>query len=491
MALKILLIKVNILGRKEFDSLSKVCPPIGLCYIAASLLQIGANVKIIDMVAMAPSKKWEYSPTHYAFGITIDELVDKVRDFCPDLIGIGGFTNQFGLIKRVVDALKSAFAFIPIILGGACATTLPKTVMKKMQVDYILRGESDKSIVELVSNIVEGSTKKMNEVDGLGYRNGSDIIINKKKYFESSINSLPWPARELLDHKSYMDSDVAMPVITSRGCPGRCAFCCVQLSAGLKWRPRDPYDVVDEIEDLVSKWGYRTISIFDDAANVNTERLIKICQEIVNRNINVRITFPGSLILRFVTKELLFWMKQAGTVALSLPIEHANTYMRNQVIKKGLKDEQIDRVLFWCRELHILTVAHFVIGMPGETEDSLKEIVQYVKDNASRLDAVSVYFATPFPSTEFYDTCIKKGLLKDEEFNDFLDFDTYTVHIKEYEDSEQVLIRYKKMINDTFMSVKGPDFPADRIRCIMRKPDEDGLDYLHNIYFKEIACKNG
>jgi magnesium-protoporphyrin IX monomethyl ester (oxidative) cyclase len=482
---KILLIKPNIMVRKGFVLQSKMSPPVGLAYIAASLVNEGYEVKIIDMVAEDPDSSWDYHDTHVCHGLSDDNLIKRVHAFSPDIIGIGGFTSQFSRINQIVFTIKKNFPDIFVVLGGVNATAQPKFVMDKSKADFIVLGEGEETIVEIVKAIQLKQIEQLKNIDGIAYKQDNNIRINAKTKFINNIDSIAWPARNLLNHEKYIADGVTMPVITSRSCPGRCAFCCVHLMTGKKWRPRNPYDVVDEIEELVTRWSYKNVSIFDDASNVDPERLITICKEVVRRKLNIKLSFPSSVIVRFITKDLLYWMKQAGSIGLSIPIEHANENMRNKIMKKGVSLEQVERVLDWCREIKLLTFANFVVGMPGETEETLKELVDYVKKMARKLDGVSAYLATPFPGTSFYDDCLKNQYIKNPEKNDFLDFDTYTVHIQTKFLSKELLLHYKQVIEQSFLDTRGDEFPASYIRKIFRKPTSKDIDYLENVYFDQ------
>lgn len=484
MSFKVLLIKPNILVRKGYALQSKMCPPIGLAYLAGSLIAAGFEAEILDVVAEAPDSIWPYRETHSAYGMTDDDLIRRIRNSNPQLIGIGGFTSQFGRIKEMVSSIKQSFPGIPVVLGGANATALPDYNLEKTAADYIVQGEGESAIVALAKGLQSKDATAIKSIDGLGYRNGNNIKVNPKTSFAEDLDMISWPARELLNHERYIEDGVAMPVITSRACPCRCTFCSAHLISGKKWHGRDPINVVDEIEDFVSKWHYETISIFDDAANVLPERLIAICKEVVRRDLGVRLTFPSSLILKYINKDLLYWMKRAGAVGLSLPIEHSNEVLRNKVINKGLDLKHVDLVLGWCRELKLLTLGNLVIGMPGETEATLQELLEYVKKTAPKMDMISAYVATPFPGTVFYDQCIKDGYLSDPAKNDFIDFDTYTMHIATSEMPLETLLSYKSKIENVFLEICGPDYPSDELRKIFRKPVEKGIEYLNKVYFK-------
>jgi radical SAM superfamily enzyme YgiQ (UPF0313 family) len=483
--LRILLIKPNICVRKGFELQSKMCPPLGLAYLASSLIKAGFHVNILDMVA-ASNDHTPYKQTHIKYGMTCEQLTDYIKEYAPELIGIGGFTTQYSCMKEIISTIKSVDPQIKIVLGGIHASAMPREVMENTEADYIIQGEGESGIVALAQALQNKNFNNFKNIDGIAYRENGKVIIKPKLRFEEDLDKIPWPARELLDHEKYLTDEVAMPVITSRSCVGRCTFCMLALLTRWKWRARDPVKVVDEIEYLAMKWGYRTISIFDDACNVKPQRLIDLCREVVSRKLNVRLTFPGGLLIRYITKDVLYWIKQAGAVSLSLPVEHVNTYMRNSIIKKDLNIEKVHQVLNWCRDLKLLALVNFVIGMPGETEETIQEIINFIKENAYRIDSLSVYIATPFPGTPFYEMCIEKGYLVDPGKNDFLDFDLYSAHIDTSTMPFSKLGEYKKIIEQTFYNSREPEFPVKYIRKAIRKPNEQTMDYINNVYFSQM-----
>ncbi|MHC4242100.1 MAG: B12-binding domain-containing radical SAM protein [Planctomycetota bacterium] len=485
-ALKILLIKPNICVRKGYELQSKKCPPLGLAYLAGSLIKAGFHVNILDMVA-ATDEYTPYGETHVKYGMTEQQLTGYIKENAPGLIGIGGFTTQYGCIKEIVAAIKSFDSTIKIVLGGIHATAMSQEVLGNTEADYIIQGEGESGIVVLAKALDNCEYSKIRDIDGIAYKEDGNVVVKPRLCFQNNLDAIPWPARELLDHEKYLKDEVAMPVITSRGCPGRCTFCSVHLSSGCKWRPRDPVEIADEIEDTVTRWGYKTISVFDDACNVKPQRMIELCQEIIRRSLRTRLTFPGGLIVRYITRDLLYWIKQAGAVSLSLPVEHVNTFMRNSIIKKNLNIEKVFQVLDWCRELKLLALVNFVIGMPGETEETLQEIISFVKENACRIDSLSVYIATPFPGTEFYDSAAKNGYLTEPEKDRFLDFDLYTSHLDTEMLPHTKVTDYKHIIEKTFADCRGPNFPVDYIRKAIRKPNKETESYIDDVYFSEAV----
>ncbi|WP_243358640.1 B12-binding domain-containing radical SAM protein [Fundidesulfovibrio terrae] len=480
---KIFLVKPNILVRKGFVLQSRMCPPIGLCYLAGTLRPHGHVVEILDTVAEAPDAVRPYRETHQAYGLDDEQLLERIRRFSPDVVGIGGFTSQTPRIREMVSRIKEAFPEVTVVLGGAAATVMPEYMLRNTLADFLIMGEGEQSFLELLRRMRAGGQDFIG-VDGLAYRKNGQICVNPKTLFQNDIDAIPWPARDLLRHEAYHADGVAMPVITSRSCPGHCSFCSVHSMSGKKWRGRDPLDVADEIEHVVTDLGYKTVSIFDDAANVVPERLATICREVVRRKLDVRLTFPSSLIMNQITRELLECMKDSGAIGLSLSIEHASEHMRNTVMRKNLNLEHVDRVITWCKDLGLLTLGNFVIGMPGETHESLDELAQYLGGRGSRLDLASVYVATPFPGTPFYEQCLGAGLIKSPEKKEFLDFDTYEAHILLDTMTQESLFEHKAAIEAAFQAAKGEAHPAGRLRKIFRKPDNEGVRFLETEYFK-------
>ena len=482
MPCKVLLIKPNISVRYGFELQSKKSPPINLGYLAAMLGRSGHEAAIVDMVAESDEVR-PHTGSHRAFGMSWEDLAARIKDFGPNVVGLTGFTSQHTHIQGIIGAVKDAFPDILVIAGGVHATCMPRYVLETTRVDYVLQGQAEYTLVELADAWAAGEPERIKAIDGIAYRLGDEYVVTPKLHPLTELDSLPWPARELLSHPSYLKDGVAMPVMTSRSCPGHCSFCSIHVSAGKKWLQRDPIDVVDEIEHVRATWGYRTISITDDACNVVPERLISICKEILRRKLDVRLTFPSGLIIRYITKDLLHWMKQAGAISLSLPVEHINAHIRNAVIGKQLSLDKVFEVLGWCRELKILSIVNFVLGMPGETEDTIAELFAFVREHAARFDSLSAYVATPFPGTAFYDNALAAGYLTDPEKHQFLDFDCYTAHISTESMPMERLQHHKAELDRIFAACRGPEFPIAYIRKAIRKPDEETMDYINTVYF--------
>lgn len=485
MSLNILLIRPNLCIRKGFDLQNRFYPPLGLVYLAAALLPEGHHVEILDMVSEAPDTKWEFRGTHVCYGMTDEALAERIADSNPRIIGITGFTSQHARIVEIVSKIKVGFPDITVVLGGIHPTALPNMMMEQSGADFVILGEGETSFTRLASAVETGDQEQIRRIDGLVYRHGERIEINPKTSFSRDLDSIPLPARELLPNTAYLEHEVSMPVITSRGCPYSCVFCCVSLLQGQRWRARSPEHVVDEVELIVNRWGYKTVAMFDDAFNVIPERVERICKEIIRRGLKINVVVPSSLMIKHLTRDTLYWLRQAGCSAVVLPFEHSDEKIRNTIINKGLTTEQFDKVLDWCRELELLAMVNLVIGLPGETEETLQSLDRYVAENAFRMDALTVYIGTPFPGTRFFEECLEKGYLHNPQENDFLDFDLYKCVINTPWLSADTVDRYRQSIENTFTTLRTPHFDNALIRRAVRKPDAEASDYINTVYLKK------
>lgn len=483
----IILIRPNIFIRKGFDLQNKVYPPIGLAYLAGALRNAGHLPVIIDMVAETPENKWDYHNTHTAYGLTEQELVDRLTQFEPLIIGISAFTIQHRRLIELVKTIKNTFPTTPVVLGGIHASSVPDQLLEQTEADYVILGEGEDSLVALANAILSGCLDNIPAIDGIAYRTETGFIVKAKTSFINELDSIPVPARDLLKNEIYQAYGSGMPVITSRGCPYQCTFCCVGKTQGRGWRCRDPLYVVDEIEHIVKELNYHTITFFDDSLNIKPERLIAICQEIVRRKLNITILVPSSLVIKHLTKETLYWLKMAGCMAVSLPFEHSDETIRNKVIHKGLSNESFEQVLSWCRELEILSLVNFVIGMPGESLESLASLNEYVRKNAFVMDAITVYIGTPFPGTPFFDECLLEGYMENPRQNDYIQLDLYECVIDTPTASATLLNQYKRIIEKTFFDARGESYPNQIIRKAIRKPDRETIEYINATYFPKLC----
>jgi len=385
-------------------------PPLGLCYLAASLEKGGyGNVKIIDL---SESSK---SPVR-SIGYLEKELKKR-----PDIVGM---TSTTATVNDAITIGRKARQYCDTIMyGGPHATIFQEKILEKIPVfDIVVYGEADNTICEIVERLER--TKSLEGVNGVIYRDDGRIIKNPPSPIITDLNSIPFPSRHLLDMEDY---HAASSILTSRGCPNKCTFCS-HVVTGRRWRGRSPENVVDEIELLLSEYPKvlkkleRNINIADENFNLNKKHAKAICDEIIKRKLDITLTAVNGFHVRGIDKELMKKMKKAGCKEVWFGIESGNSKILKR-IKKGITKDMVRHAVKISKEVGIETVGgHFIIGLEGETLETVRDTIKFMKE--LRLDVGGFNQATPLPGTELWDYVKKHGrfLFDFEEVTNYQNF---------------------------------------------------------------------
>jgi len=401
-------------------------PPLGLAYLAAVLEEAAHDVKAIDCVI----ENWKQrvrEGDHYQIGLSWEELKGRIWRTKPDMVGLSClFSSQFQNTRKTAALVKEVDPTIKVVAGGAHPSAIPCEVMADTNFDYAVIGEGEHTMLSLVRSL-EGASQLEN-VDGLAYRENEVVKINPKKNFIANLDNLPFPARHLFPMDKYLQltKDLRMneisskrvpytEMVTSRGCPDRCVFCVIRKMYGGFWRARSPKNVVDEIQLLFEKYGVKEIHFMDDNLTLDRRRMEEICDEILHRGIDISWVTTGGVHVNTLNEALLRKMKRAGCYSLWLGIESGNSYVLNQLIKKGVSLKKVDEVVKCIKRVGMDVNGFFVIGFPGETRKTIEDTIRFSKS----LDLDDAYFsiATPYPGTELYDQCFSKGYLKSDNLS--------------------------------------------------------------------------
>lgn len=261
-------------------------------------------------------------------------------------------------------------------------------------------------------------------IKGLVWRNNDEVMINPPRPYIADLNDLPLPRHDLLPFKSYRAPLVGGPytfIVPSRGCPAGCRFCIKHVSYGASVRYRDPEAVVDEIETLVNL-GVRKIHMYADLFTVNREHVVGICEGILERKLPVKWTCNSRV--DFVDLELLQLMQRAGCWMISWGIESGDETMLKRM-RKGITPAKVERALGWAKEAGIMNWGYFIIGLPGETEASIRKTIDFSK--RLPLDLVLFHIAAPHPGTPFFFEVVENGWFRPGTRWEDVDMDRSTV----------------------------------------------------------------
>jgi anaerobic magnesium-protoporphyrin IX monomethyl ester cyclase len=382
--------------------------PIGFLYIAAYVLAHSKHeIKIIDLRA-------KRTP--------IEEKINEIMEWKPDIVGITGLSIEWSGIKHVTKTVHELLGKnVPIVAGGSHATCFSNLVMKDTPVDYIVKNEGEKTFLALINALEKG--ENISKIKGLVYRRNDSIIDTGPCEFIEDIDEIPFPAYHLLDMEVYFDNprfhtsmnmhNRAMPILSTRGCPFQCKFC-VRIM-GYKFRTRSAENVLAEIDWLVKTYGIRELHIEDDAFNTNPDRAKKIMRGIIDRDYRLSIILSSGIRGDLVDQELIDIFKKAGVFRINYGVEAASPRIQH-LIKKELDLHKLERSILMANRAGISTNGFFIIGFPTETEQEMMETIHYALK--SKL-ATAVFFVLKlFPGTAL----AEEYLNEIPDFNDDLTF---------------------------------------------------------------------
>ncbi len=259
---------------------------------------------------------------------------------------------------------------------------------------------------------------------GLAWRDGDEIVINPDRPFIPSLDDLPIPLHERLPLDKQRMPMIKGPftfIVTSRGCPAGCKYCIKHVSYQNSVRVRSAENIVEELEYL-SKLGITNIHMYADLFTVNRDHVVSLCKLIIERGLKIRWTCNSRV--DYVDEEMLTLMGQAGCWFISWGIESANEAILKRA-RKGYKKEQAFKALKWAKAAGIKNWGYFIIGLPGETEESIQETIAYAKELP--LDIALFHIAAPYPGTPFFYEVVENNWFRPGTKWEEVDMDQSTV----------------------------------------------------------------
>jgi len=402
------------------DDPTGISPVLGLAYIASHLEKNGVEVKIIDAAAEGINNKIQIG-NKIRFGLSEEEIKKRIKGFSPDIIGITCISTPHSSdAHEAARIVKEVDPHILVVMGGAHPSSNPWDVLKDKHVDIVVRGEGEITFLEIIKKFEKG--EKLDNILGTFIRKDNKIIENLPRPYIKNIDSLDFPARDLLPMEAYFEEDRknsqyemrdrVTSMITSRGCPGNCIYCSVKVIWGRLWRGRSPKNVVDEIESLIKNYKVNGISFLDDSISVDASRLEKICDEIIKRKLDIKWTTPNGIAIWLLDKKIIDKMKKSGCYRLTFGLESGNKEILNNFIGKYYDYQKARELISYCSKIGLWTIGTFIIGFPYETKNQIEDTINYAI--STDLDFAVFYIANPRKGTAMYEIYKKEGLLPKE-----------------------------------------------------------------------------
>jgi radical SAM superfamily enzyme YgiQ (UPF0313 family) len=406
--------KVLLVNPHETEQSGFSNPPLGLLYLAGTLLKNGFDVRIVD--GCLEGKR---------------AIEKSIAEFQPDMVGITCLTPGRKKALEVAKMAKDFNGGIKVVMGGAHPTIMHRQLLENYPfVDFIVLGEGEETCLEIALG------KNPSQINGLVYReNGKVVKTSPRKYIEN-LDAVPFPAWHLLDLKKYPAIDKGVfrgidlalepriSVIFSRGCKGHCDFCSTWwIWQG--WRHRSAKNMTDEIELLYKNRGIRHFCFADDAMTVDRQATIELCDEIIERRLN--IAFHVTTRTDCVDEVVLEKLKAAGCYKIAFGIETGSPTLLEKMCKEN-DIKTAEHAIAMSKKAGILVTALLIIGNVSETEETVRDTIGFLRRTKPD-DIGCVGGLWILPGTKLYQDCKRKGYI-DDGF--WLGDEPYKIYTLEY-----------------------------------------------------------
>ena len=439
-------------GRRTRENM--VWPQVSLAQMAALLVPT-YKVAVID--ANAERMGWpeftklldKYQPKYYLTQVTAPTLENDMYG-CFLARARGALTIGFGTHVTAIprETLKPYPALDMVFVGE------PDLTLRDL-LDH-LEGRIDErppDIVKLFENhdpdyklAVNGDGEvDLAKIRGLAYRQDGHIEVNLPRNFIQDLDDLPIPRHELLPFDKYRMPLIRGPftfIVTSRGCPAGCTYCIKHVSYQFGLRLRSPEKLMEELWQL-KDMGLNNIHMYADLFTVNREQVMELCKRMIDEKIDIRWTCNSRV--DYVDEEMLLTMHEAGNWLISWGIESGNEQILKHA-RKGAYPDKARRGLKWAREAGIKNWGYFIIGLPGETEETIRQTIDFAKELP--LDIALFHVAAPYPGTPFFFEVVENEWFRPGTRWENVDMDEGTVLDYPNLSAEQLLYWQKRAFRE-------------------------------------------
>jgi len=402
--------------------------PLGISYLAG-FLRDWVEVLVLDAAVEGYEHDERISERFFRYGLSFDEIEKRIALLQPDLVGISCiFSSQFPNTLEVARRAKKVDKGIITVAGGSHPTFLSRECLEPDGIDFIVRGEGEFALRELVESISKGQGPEA--IPGLAWQEDGSFRESRLRPPHLNLDEIPFPARDLFPLSKYHRIGQPMGIvfrrrpfmnlITSRGCPYRCSFCSSTNFWGNKYRIRSPGNVLDEMEELVKKFGIREFKFLDDNLTANLGRAREIFRGMIERGLDVSWNTPNGVHVANLDEDTLELMAASGCYELTLAVESGDPLVLKELIHKPTDLEQVRKAARLIRQKGLGTHGFFIIGFPGETKQQIKNTLDFAR--SLDLDRISCFIANPLPGTELLQVCREKGYVNKDYCFDDIDY---------------------------------------------------------------------
>lgn len=393
---KVLLISPN--SEDDLDA-SLISYPMALGYLATYAEKAGWNPLILDCYCL----NWEN---------TKKKILEIFEKNSLEVIGINCITMNRIATYKTIDLVKKISPKTKIVVGGVHPTIFPSHFLINHSADIVVLHEGEETFEEILTNLEKG--KSFKKIKGIAYAENGKIKKTSPRPQISNLNEMPF-----MNHDYFLkNGSTHSYFFSSRGCPNNCTFCSSSVHWGRSWRPRNPKNVVDEIEGVLKKYPSITeIRFMDDTFTLDNQRVIEICKEMIKRKINVKWRCSGRVFP--LSAEMIRWMEKSGCIMISFGVESGS----KKLLKDMGKNQTPDQIYHAFKTVYenskkISPEMFIILGFPGENDSTVEETINLIKKvikiSKKPLILTAARMLEIYPGTRLYELAKKRKMIEDD-----------------------------------------------------------------------------
>jgi anaerobic magnesium-protoporphyrin IX monomethyl ester cyclase len=417
----------------QYDFNSPATPPVGLAYVAAAVAAHGHQVHVVDGLGEDPGRYTYFEELGIRRnGIPDEDIVARI----PAQTTVVGVTCMFSydwpFVRPLIEQIRGRFPEAVIVVGGEHATAMAAYVLEDCPaVDVVVRGEGEETICELLDTL--GATRDVAGVTGIAYRRDGAIVTTPPRRRIRAVDEIPRPRWDLVPLENYLGQGLgygvnrgrSMPVLATRGCPYQCTFCSSPAMWTTMWRPRDPDDVLDEIEAYIAAYRATNIDFYDLTLIVDPRWLKRFARRITERGLVFTWQLPAGTRSEAIDAEVAALLYQTGCRNLNFAPESGSPRIL-KLIKKKVEPARLLGSMRACLREGLNLKVNFIVGFPQETlKDLAQTLLLALRMAALGAHDCAVAIFSPYPGSELFDELYGKDTRAvDDRF--FLSLGAYT-----------------------------------------------------------------
>ena len=425
--MRVLLATLSIEPNSRFENNANVAYPIGLAHLYSVLEKDGHEVKLLFL-------------NNYDYKYSERKFFECLKEYQPQIVGFQIFSMNRVSTFRAIEKMKTSYPQTRVIVGGIHTSVMYEQIIKKYFHVIAVIGEGERTVSELIKAF-ESDTVWEN-INGIAFYKNGQTVQTKPRELNSDLDSLPFPKHEVFFNNE--SGRTVGHIITSRGCPYNCSFCCLKVISGRQYRKRSIINVVKEIRYLKQKYPrLRHIQLHDDIFLLDNSRVIKFCKMIIKANL--KLTFECSARVKPISSDMFYWMEKAGFKKIMFGLETGSEKLLKS-IHKNISQKDVIKLFETLKPFKFVITTFLMCGFPGENDDTISETIKLVQATQKiRYNWIAgVGKLWVYPGTEVYNIMKKSDCIDDDFWLSEKQVPYYTV-----EHSLEKLVEFENRIMDS------------------------------------------